>query len=67
METDKIIRVLGRYSDKCLADRLDPDFAKAVNEAKRAIKDLRNELCMKCGDYQRAHLGACQGCRWERI
>lgn len=67
METDKIIRVLGRYSEKCLALRLDGDFAKAVEEAKKKLKDYkdcRNELCMACGEYHYRHVGRCDGCRW---
>lgn len=30
------------------------------------INDLRNELCLKCGKYKDAHLGACDGCRWRK-
>lgn len=30
-------------------------------------RDCRNELCLKCGQYQTKHLGSCNGCRWERI
>lgn len=30
------------------------------------LKDCRNELCLKCGNYKRAHLGACDGCRWRK-
>lgn len=29
------------------------------------IKDLRNELCIACGNFKQAHLGACDGCRWR--
>ncbi len=32
------------------------------------IKELwncRNELCLKCGRYERSHLGACDGCRYN--
>ena len=39
---------------------------------KRQIAELNatlhmcvNELCLRCGDYKRAHLGACDGCIWE--
>ena len=28
-------------------------------------KAIRNELCLKCGKYREAHLGSCDGCRWE--
>lgn len=30
------------------------------------IADLRNELCLKCGQYHNEHLGACNGCRWKK-
>lgn len=30
------------------------------------IKDMHNELCLKCGKYKDAHLGACDGCRWQK-
>ena len=29
------------------------------------FRDCRNELCLKCGQYQKKHLGSCNGCRWE--
>jgi hypothetical protein len=31
----------------------------------RDFRDCRNELCLKCGNYQQKHLGACDGCRWK--
>lgn len=62
---DELINRLSRYSKQCLTERTDPDFADGVEEAKRDLRDLRNELCLKCGDYKRAHLGACDGCRWK--
>ena len=27
----------------------------------------KNELCLQCGDYKRAHLGACDDCRWRNV
>lgn len=30
-----------------------------------ALRDCRNELCLKCGQYKTKHLGSCKGCRWE--
>ena len=30
------------------------------------LRDCRNELCLKCGQYQTKHLGSCNGCRWEK-
>lgn len=29
-------------------------------------KALFNELCQYCGEYERAHEGACDGCRWKQ-
>lgn len=32
------------------------------------IKELwncRNELCLRCGKYERAYLGACNDCRYN--
>ncbi len=43
-----------------LAAYEDTDFTPAD------IKDMRNELCLKCGDYKNAHKGACDGCRWRK-
>lgn len=31
------------------------------------LKDAANELCYKCGDYRKEHLGYCNGCRWQPI
>ena len=62
---DQLIRRLNRYSKKALTEWLDEDFANALEEAKRDLKDLRNELCNKCGKYKTAHLGSCDGCRWK--
>ena len=36
------------------------DFLKAE------LRDCRNELCLKCGLYEVAYEGACDGCRWKR-
>lgn len=30
------------------------------------IRDLRSELCLRCGKYRQAHLGSCDGCRWRK-
>lgn len=31
------------------------------------IEELKNELCLQCGKYELAHVGACNGCKWENI
>ena len=30
-----------------------------------ALKDARNELCLKRGNYHESYAGACDGCRWK--
>ena len=41
------------------------DLKTRVEALKTDLKDCRNELCLKCGDYKQRHLGACDGCRWR--
>ena len=36
-----------------------------LNDLLRELKNCRNELCYRCGQYANAHLGACDGCRWS--
>ena len=48
---------------------LSDDLAEAADLIKAQAKEidtLRNELCLKCGNYKLAHKGACNGCRWRR-
>ena len=45
------------------------DLAEAADQIEAQAKEidtLRNELCLKCGNYTLAHEGACNGCRWRR-
>lgn len=41
---------------------LSDDIEKSLKEN---LKDCRNELCLKCGEYKTRHLGSCDGCRWK--
>ena len=48
---------------------LGDDLTKAADQIEAQAKEidaLRNELCLKCGNYTQAHEGACNGCRWRR-
>ena len=48
---------------------LGDDLAEAADRIEAQAKEidaLRNELCLKCGNYSLAHEGACNGCRWRR-
>ena len=47
------------------ADRIANQDTHIAAQAKE-IDALRNELCLKCGNYTLAHEGACDGCRWRR-
>lgn len=47
------------------ADRIEAQANRIEAQAKE-IDALRNELCLKCGNYTLAHKGACNGCRWRR-
>jgi len=29
------------------------------------LKNCRNELCLKCGNYKESHNGACDDCRYR--
>lgn len=40
--------------------------ADLIEAQAKEINALRNELCLKCGNYTLAHEGACNGCRWRR-
>lgn len=48
---------------------LGDDLVKAADRIEAQAKEidtLRNELCLKCGNYTLTHKGACNGCRWRR-
>ena len=36
-----------------------------IKQLEQELADARKELCQKCGNYKRAHLGYCDGCRWK--
>lgn len=38
-----------------------------IRRLKIELKDCRNELCLRCGEYKYRHKGACEGCRWEKM
>lgn len=39
---------------------------KQLHEAKSELDAMRNELCYKCGNYEQAHNGWCDHCRWKK-
>ena len=38
-----------------------------ITNTESDLRDCVNELCLKCGCYREAHLGACNGCRWKAV
>mgnify|MGYP006932882047 CR=1 FL=1 len=51
------------------------DLVKAYNEGYAQgkadmvaeLRQCRNELCLRCGEYKMRHMGACDGCRWQEV
>lgn len=41
--------------------------ANAIDELSVELRDCRNALCLRCGNYKEAHMGACNGCRWKNM
>ena len=50
----------------CDVDAVGIAAADRIEAQAKEIDALRNELCLKCGNYKLAHEGACNGCRWRR-
>lgn len=36
-----------------------------IHRLQRELRNCRNELCLKCGLYHRAHEGVCNDCRYR--
>ena len=41
------------------------EAAKAIKTLQSELRNCRNELCYRCGDYKLRHQGACDGCRYK--
>ena len=66
--TDDLDLTIGRL--RIVKNKLEAAYEEAVKErnALRAmLKDCRNELCLRCGQYKERHLGSCDGCRWKEV
>lgn len=48
-----------------LADVQIERLVEETERLRRDLKDCRNELCLRCGEYKTARLGSCDGCRWK--
>lgn len=56
-----------RYREKNKERKLKEEQAlqDTLQALQKENRDLRNELCQRCGKYREAYLGACDGCRWK--
>lgn len=45
----------------------ETERAASDKKLRQDLRDCRNELCLKCGNYRQAHHGACDGCRWRTV
>ena len=75
MRDQKLVNALREHAEWARANEwetpitLGDDLAEAADLIEAQAKEidaLRNELCLKCGNYTLAHKGACNGCRWRR-
>ena len=39
---------------------------KERDEVRKELHEAKNELCYKCGNYEQAHNGWCDHCRWKK-
>ena len=75
MRDQELIQALREHAEWAQANEwetpitLGDDLAEAADRIEAQAKEidaLRNELCLKCGNYILDHEGACNGCRWRR-
>ena len=75
MKDQELVNALREHAEWARANEwetpitLGDDLVKAADRIEAQAKEidaLRNELCLKCGNYTLDHEGACNGCRWRR-
>lgn len=75
MRDQKLVNALREHAEWARANKwetpitLGDDLTEAADRIEAQAKEidaLRNELCLKCGNYTLAHEGTCNGCRWRR-
>ena len=75
MKNEEIVKTLREHAEWAQANEWEPpitlcddlvEAADLIEAQTKEIDALRNELCLKCGNYTLAHEGACNGCRWRR-
>ena len=75
MRVQNLVNVLREHAEWARANEYEApitlcddlaEVADLIEAQAKEIYALRNELCLKCGNYTLAHKGACNGCRWRR-
>ena len=59
----RVIPVQKKSQDELIKETIE-DLAM-IFRLRSELKNCRNELCMKCGNYKEAHIGACDDCRYR--
>ena len=59
----RVIPVERKSNDEMLKTIVG-DLAQ-IFRLRKELKNCRNELCLKCGNYHEAHNGACDDCRYR--
>ena len=54
-----------RRSTKEVIQTIVQDTA-TIYRLRQELRNCRNELCLKCGNYHESYAGACDGCRYRR-
>lgn len=57
----------GHYDSISQLDGANSSLMAANEKLAADRKALINELCQYCGKYEKAHAGACDGCRWREM
>lgn len=58
---DRILAITGMTYEEAFSE------TETTTTKEDLVATLRGELCLCCGKYKQAHLGACDGCRWKEV
>ena len=43
----------------------EQELKETIKRLQSELRNCRNELCLKCGDYKNAHFGVCNDCYYR--
>ena len=69
MNDQDLVNALREHAEWAEGNQWDDltEAADLIEAQAKEIDALRNELCMKCGNYTLAHEGACDVCKWREL